>query len=73
MLPWLLESVQDGPRNLLLNFGQHQAINHWEIANIEFLMGGGGGGVGGSGGVVGGVGGGGGSRRLKSFSCKPQT
>ena len=44
MSPWQLGSVKDGPRNLPLKFGQNQASNSWDIADIEFLMVGGGGG-----------------------------
>ena len=40
MSPWQLESVKDGSRtrNLTLKFGQNQASNSWDIANIEFLV-----------------------------------
>ena len=37
---WQLESVQDGPRNLPLKFGQNRVSNSWDIADIEFLWGG---------------------------------
>ena len=37
MSPWQLESVQDGPRILLLKFGQNWVINSWDIADIEFV------------------------------------
>ena len=36
---WQLESVQDGPRNLTLKFGQNRVSNSWDIADIEFLWG----------------------------------
>ena len=44
MSPWQLESVLDGPRNLPLKFGQNRASKSWDIADIEFVVGGGGGG-----------------------------
>ena len=37
-----LESVQEDPRNLPLKFGQNRASNSWDIANYEFMVGGGG-------------------------------
>ena len=40
-----LESVQDVPRNLPLKFGSNRFSNGWDIADIEFMVGGGGGGV----------------------------
>ena len=40
---WLLESVQDGPRNLRLKFCQNRFSNSWDITDIEFSGGGGGG------------------------------
>ena len=52
-----IESVQDGPNNIYLKFGQNGASNSWDIADIEFPVGGGGWWVGG----------------VKSFSCKTQT
>ena len=41
----LLRCVKDGPRNLCLKFGQNRVSNSWDIADIEFSVGGGGGGV----------------------------
>ena len=38
---WQLESVQDGPRNLTLKFGQNRVSNSWDIADVEFLWDGG--------------------------------
>ena len=35
-----LEYVQDRPRNLPLKFDQNQASNSWDIADIEFAVGG---------------------------------
>ena len=61
MLLWQLESVQDSPMNLCLKFGQNRVSNSWDIADVEFSVGGWW--------VVGGGGGGG----VKSFSCKTQT
>ena len=45
MSPWQLDSVEDGPRNLTLKFGQNQRGNSWDIADVEFpvVVGGGGG------------------------------
>ena len=40
MSPWQLESVQGGPRNLPLKFGQNRVNNSWDIADIEFVWGG---------------------------------
>ena len=40
---WHMESVKDGPRNLPLKFGKNQVSNSWDIADIEFVVGGGGG------------------------------
>ena len=46
---WQVESVQDGSRNLTLEFGQNWISNSWDIADIEFdmefVVGGGGGGL----------------------------
>ena len=42
ILPWQLESVLDVPRNLPLKFHQNRVSNSWDIADIEFLWGGGG-------------------------------
>ena len=42
MSPWQLESVLDDPRILPLKFGQNRASNSWDIANYEFMVGGGG-------------------------------
>ena len=36
-----LQSVLYVPRNLPLKFHQNQVINSWDIANIEFVWGGG--------------------------------
>ena len=44
MSPWQLGCVRDGHRNLCLKFGQNRASNSWDIADIEFPVGGGGGG-----------------------------
>ena len=46
MSQWQLGSVKDGQRKLTLKFGQNQACNSWDIADIEFVVvdGGGGGG-----------------------------
>ena len=41
MLPWQLESILDVPNNLHLKFHQNQVSNNWDIANIEFVWGGG--------------------------------
>ena len=40
-----IESVQDGPNNIYLKFGQNGASDSWDIADIEFwvVCGGGGG------------------------------
>jgi len=35
MLPWQLESGQDGPRNLPLKFGQNQVNNSWDILDMD--------------------------------------
>ena len=35
MSPWELESVKDGPRNLLLKFGQNLVSNSWDIPDME--------------------------------------
>ena len=35
MLWWQLESVQDGPRNQPLKFGQNRVINFWDIADMD--------------------------------------
>ena len=43
MSAWHLESVLDVNSNLTLEFGQNQFSNCWDIADIEFLWGGGGG------------------------------
>ena len=44
---WKLASDRYGPRNLSLKFGQNQATNSWDIADVEFqvvvVVGGGGG------------------------------
>ena len=40
MSPLQLESVQDGPSNLSLKFGQNRVSNSWDIMDIEFLWGG---------------------------------
>ena len=46
MSAWQLGTVQKGPMNLPLKFGQNRASNSWDIADIEFtVVGGGGGGV----------------------------
>ena len=45
MSPLQIESVQDGPNNLSLKFGQNGASDSWDIADIEFLVVCGGGGV----------------------------
>ena len=37
MLPWQMESVQDGSKTLLLKFGHNRASNSWDIADIEFV------------------------------------
>ena len=34
---WQLESVQDGPRNLPVQFGHTGASKSWNIANIELV------------------------------------
>ena len=44
MLLWQFESVQDGPGNLPLKFGQNKVSNSWDIAEIKFVWGVGGGG-----------------------------
>ena len=36
MSPEQLKSVQDGPRNLFLMFGQNRVSNSWDIDDIEF-------------------------------------
>ena len=38
---WQLESVLDVPRNLPVKFHQNRVSNSWDIANIEFVSGGG--------------------------------
>ena len=38
---WQLESVQEGPRNLPLKFGKNRACNILDIADIDFMVGGG--------------------------------
>ena len=38
MSPWQLKSVQEGPRNLFLKFGQNHVSNSWDIADIEFVV-----------------------------------
>ena len=43
MSPWQLGCVKDGPRNLRLKFGQNRVSNSWDIADVEFPVGGGGG------------------------------
>ena len=43
MLPQQLKSVQDSPMNLRLKFGQNRVSNSRDIADIEFVVGGGGG------------------------------
>ena len=58
MLPLQMKSVQGGPRNLSLKFGQNLASNSWDIADIEFVV------------VVGGCGGGGGVQ--SHFHVKPK-
>ena len=40
---WQLGCVKDGPRNLRLKFGQNRVSNSWDIADVEFPVGGGGG------------------------------
>ena len=45
MLPLHLKSVQGGPRNLPLKVGKHCVSNSWDIADIEFVVGGGAGGA----------------------------
>ena len=50
MLTGQLASTNVGPRNLPLKFGQNWVTNSWDIADIEFLVGGGGGGGGDGGG-----------------------
>ena len=40
MSPLQLESVQDGPRNLPLKFGQNRVSNSLDIYDIEFVWGG---------------------------------
>ena len=45
MSSWQLTSVQYGPRNLPFKFGQNQASNSRDIADIEFTVVVGGGGV----------------------------
>ena len=37
MLRGQLESVQKGPRNLPLMFGQNHASNSWDMANMDTL------------------------------------
>ena len=37
MSPWQLTSVEEGPRNLPLKFGQNLASNSWDIVYIEFV------------------------------------
>ena len=32
------KSVQDGPRNLRLKFGQNRVSNSWDIADVEFSV-----------------------------------
>ena len=34
---WQLESIQYGPGNLPLKFGQNRVSNSWDIADIEFV------------------------------------
>ena len=41
VLPWQLESVLDVRNNLHLKFYQNLVSNNWDIANIEFVWGGG--------------------------------
>ena len=40
IFPGQLASVKDGPRNLPLKFGHDQVSNSWDIADIEFAVGG---------------------------------
>ena len=35
MSSWQLESVQNGPRNLLLKFGQNRVSNSWDIPDMD--------------------------------------
>ena len=35
MLAWQLAFVKDGPRNLLLKFGQNQVSNSWDIPDMD--------------------------------------
>ena len=62
MSPRELKSIQYGPRNLPIKFGQNRVSKSWDIAGIEFSV------------VVGGGGGGGGGGWCaKSFFRKTQT
>ena len=37
MSTWQLESVQDGPNNLLLKFGKNRISNSRDITDVEFV------------------------------------
>ena len=39
MSTWMLEYVNEGPRNLNLKFGQNRVSNSWDIVDIEFVGG----------------------------------